>query len=100
MFWLLLSINIVKCVGSILIPLVLAFNTGVEYGGSLISASGLSFLVVRLVTVAFGTQGMGDWELLHFLVLLNNFEFFVIHVGDDVLLLSGQVVIVTTQFTD
>lgn len=79
---------------------MLAFDAGVEDGGCFVGASGLSLLVVSFGVVAFGTEGVGDGQLLHALVFLYHLELLIMHVRDDVFLLTGQVVVVAAGVAD
>lgn len=70
-------------------------NTSIKYCCCLIRTSGLSLLVVSFVVVTFWTKCMCDWHLFHPLILLNHFEFLLMRICHDILLLSCQIVIIT-----
>lgn len=57
---------------SILIPLVPAFNTSEEQGGSFISRPCLSLLIMRFHRRALGAPGIRDGHLLDILPLLHD----------------------------
>jgi hypothetical protein len=75
-----------------------ALNTCEENGSRFVGTSSLSLFVVGFVAVAFGTEGGGNGELFDLLIFLNDFEFFVMDIGYDILLLSSQVVVISTHF--
>lgn len=85
---------------SLLVPLMPTLHASVKQRGRLVRTPRLPLLVVGLLAPAAGTQHSSHGQVLGGLVLLHHFQFLLLGVLDDCLLLTHEGVVVPAELAD